>query len=65
MNYGGTETSLEQRRANVEAIAKRKREVEKCKRGHNNWGVRKNGRRYCKTCNIDRCWYYRQGLKYV
>jgi len=30
------------------------REVETCKHGHSEWGIRTNGNRYCKTCRNDR-----------
>ena len=45
---------LEQRRANVAAIAERRRAKTECGRGHSNWGWRRNGQRFCKTCKADR-----------
>lgn len=35
---------------NIEVAAQKRREATHCKRGHSNWGFRRNGRRYCKTC---------------
>jgi hypothetical protein len=34
------------------AAIKRAKEV--CHQGHKNWGIRKDGTRYCRTCNNDR-----------
>jgi hypothetical protein len=49
-----TEASLAQRRANARKMYEKKRHAQKCQRNHSNWGFRKDGRRYCITCKVDR-----------
>lgn len=60
-----TPAGYAQRMANVRAIAERARAKKECIRGHNNWHVRNNGRRVCKTCRDERSWYHRHGLPYI
>lgn len=59
---------VEQRRANVATIAARLRAATHCKRGHEftpeNTTIRQNGRRLCRTCQRDREWYCRHGLRW-
>ena len=68
-HYTLTEVSLAQKRENVKAIAKRAREKETCKRGHNDWiWVKKEDgvmRRCCNTCKKDRLWYKARGIPYT
>ena len=59
MNSGpSTDAALRQRRANVAAIATRKRAATHCKRGHSDW-VWVQGRRRCRVCALDRAAAYR------
>lgn len=61
--------TVEQRRRNVAAIAARRRQATHCKRGHEftaeNTIWRRNGRRMCRTCQNDRRWYHRHGLRWT
>ena len=69
MNRANTPASLEQRRVNVQQIAARRRTATHCKRGHEftpeNTIIRADGKRFCRTCRLDREWYYRHGLGWV
>lgn len=63
-----SDKELAQRRANVKVMAKKRRAIKKCKRGHSLTDPKNvyihGGRRHCLTCKIDRKWYSMRGLKY-
>lgn len=61
MNH--TPASLAQRQANAAACVEKKRKATKCQRGHINWGFRKDGRRYCITCKVERNREWRKHAK--
>lgn len=53
MNH--TPNSLKQRQTNARAAAAKKRAALRCSKGHDDWGRnKKNGRRYCITCKVER-----------
>lgn len=65
--------ALEQRQANVRAIAARRRAATHCKYGHElkpgaYYVVRRRGgrtERVCKVCKNDRQWFWRHGLRWL
>ena len=48
-----TPAALAARRQQIAEISQRRREATHCKRGHSDWAWRKNGKRYCRRCQLD------------